>query len=329
MNLNFYSIEDPKLNELVIVQFIEKGESFFKANLLEYPYKGLINFQNATKKKKINSWNKIITLNKNTVVKIIDIDKTAKIVQLSLLNLTNELIDNKIQNNMNLIQEKLLIYFNENKQFEQFIKSFCLSYNYDFNILWKQLVYHIDVLRREYNNKFNTNISLGKYFNNNISFLETWINTVKLHEICYANYSKLDLDKKEFMLFCQPEIKNSSDNKLNEHIKTLSSDESWNQLYLQLKEYYQKKNIFINKLLTKIGIISNSNINHTKDIFSSVLQHIKCNYELKYNTAPYYIFETSSLDSSKCDHDIFINQLQNEIKKYEPDIYIDISETVK
>ena len=32
MNLNFYSIEDPKLNELVIVQFIEKGESFFKAN---------------------------------------------------------------------------------------------------------------------------------------------------------------------------------------------------------------------------------------------------------------------------------------------------------
>mgnify|MGYP000011407602 FL=1 len=91
----------------------------------------------------------------------------------------------------------------------------------------------------------------------------------------------------------------------------------------------EDRNIFINKLLTKIGIISNSNINHTKDIFSSVLQHIKCNYELKYNTAPYYIFETSSLDSSKCDHDIFINQLQNEIKKYEPDIYIDISETVK
>jgi len=68
MNLNFYSIEDPKLNELVIVQFIEKGESFFKANLLEYPYKGLINFQNATKKKKINSWNKIIKLNKNTLL---------------------------------------------------------------------------------------------------------------------------------------------------------------------------------------------------------------------------------------------------------------------
>jgi len=33
MNLNFYSIEDPKLNELVIVQFIEKGKSFFKKNL--------------------------------------------------------------------------------------------------------------------------------------------------------------------------------------------------------------------------------------------------------------------------------------------------------
>ena len=33
MNLNFYSIEDPKLNELVIVQYIEKGESFNKANI--------------------------------------------------------------------------------------------------------------------------------------------------------------------------------------------------------------------------------------------------------------------------------------------------------
>ena len=76
MNLNFYSIEDPKLNELVIVQFIEKGESFLKANLLEYPYKGLINFQNAKKIKaviKINAKKAPLVNKKNNELEIIKI----------------------------------------------------------------------------------------------------------------------------------------------------------------------------------------------------------------------------------------------------------------
>ena len=81
MNINYYSSENPKLNELVLVHFIEKCDSFFRTKLLEYQYTGILNFQDATKKKKINSWNKIIILNKNMVAKIIDIDISLKIVQ--------------------------------------------------------------------------------------------------------------------------------------------------------------------------------------------------------------------------------------------------------
>ena len=50
--INYYSINHPKINELVLVQFTEKNDSFFKAKLIEYDYTGIMNYQDATKKKK-------------------------------------------------------------------------------------------------------------------------------------------------------------------------------------------------------------------------------------------------------------------------------------
>ena len=52
MRFNYYSNSNPKIGELVLVQFTEKCDSFFKGYLLEYEYDGIMNFQDATKKKK-------------------------------------------------------------------------------------------------------------------------------------------------------------------------------------------------------------------------------------------------------------------------------------
>ena len=186
MNINYYSSENPKLNELVLVHFIEKCDSFFRAKLLEYKYTGILNFQDATKKKKINSWNKIIILNKNMVAKIIDVDISLNIVQLSLLNLTNDISVSTI-----LLQEKLLSYFNENKKLEQFIKSFCIINNYDFNNIWTNLIYYIDN-ERILNN---TNISILKYIHNNIDKLDNWIQNCNFDNNFYINFKNY-YDKK-------------------------------------------------------------------------------------------------------------------------------------
>lgn len=165
MNYQYYSTDTPKLNELVLVHFIEINDSFFSAKLIEYSYNGIMTYQDATKKKKVISWNKFVQLNKNMVAKIIDINEKDKIVQLSLIYLDEDY--NKNLNAMQ-IQIKLLDHFNENKYLEKFIKSLSILNNYDYIYLWKSLAYDIDINRRIYNEINNKNISLWKYFNENI-----------------------------------------------------------------------------------------------------------------------------------------------------------------
>jgi len=48
----FYSTNKPQINELVLINLIEKKDSYFKVKLIEYDYEGILNFQDATKKKK-------------------------------------------------------------------------------------------------------------------------------------------------------------------------------------------------------------------------------------------------------------------------------------
>jgi len=159
-NIQFYSIEKPDIDEYVLVQFTKKEDAFFCAKLLEYNYEGIMNFHDATKKKKIISWNKYVKLNKNMVAKVDNIDDKYNIVQLSLIYL------NETKNiSMTQIQEKLLIYFNENKLFENFIKSFCIINNYTFDTFWIKYVHIVDKYRRLYNNKYSENLSLWNYFN--------------------------------------------------------------------------------------------------------------------------------------------------------------------
>ena len=111
-NYQFYHNKKPKNNELVLINVIEQLDSYFKVILLEYNIEGIINFKDATKKKKIKNWKSIIQLNKNMVAKIEDIDDIGSLVQLSLINLYT---------NKEITQETLLVYFNENKLMEKFI----------------------------------------------------------------------------------------------------------------------------------------------------------------------------------------------------------------
>ena len=62
--IQYYSETDPIIEELVLVKFIKRNDSFFDGELLEYKYKCMLNYQDATKKRKVSSWNKIIPLNK-------------------------------------------------------------------------------------------------------------------------------------------------------------------------------------------------------------------------------------------------------------------------
>jgi hypothetical protein len=152
-NLKIYYNEEPIIGENVLVKFTDRNDSHIEGELIEYNYKGIMSYNDATKKKKVYTWNKVIPLNKLMVAKIEEIydNKTA---QLSIAYSTN-----------------ILKPFNDNKILYSSIKKICYIYKLDFNDFWKNIIYKIDQKRKEEL----TNDSLLDAFINNISFINQLI----------------------------------------------------------------------------------------------------------------------------------------------------------
>ena len=178
----FYSVIDPVVGEYVLVHFIERTDSFFDAKLLEYPYRGMMSYQDATKKRKIYNWNKVVPLNKDMIARVDEVDKQTKIVQISIAHLDDEF---KESLSLSEIQEKLMIPFNENKLLENFINSISVVNQVDKNNIWTKLIYYIDSQRREYNDNEEEEVTLWKYFSTNFNLIDTWCNYTGIDEsIC-------------------------------------------------------------------------------------------------------------------------------------------------
>jgi translation initiation factor 2 alpha subunit (eIF-2alpha) len=270
MKFNYYSNPNPRINELVLVQFIEKCDSFFKAELLEYDYEGIMIFQDATKKKKIISWNKIITLNKNMVARVINVDEIYKLVHLSILD--NEITSKKNQN-ISSTQEILMVYFNENKQLEQFIKSFCIINNYVFLNIWERLIYFIDNERQKANN----NVSLWKYFNDNIFLLEEWVRNLKFDHLFYSqikNYCEKKLDNTKYKYKTKIGIiSNIGVQFVKEIINKCLSKLNYNYEMKYTTPYYSFETF--NPTETEIFITDLKNEINNSQIFIQILETIK------------------------------------------------------
>ena len=177
-DIQFYSTENPGVGEIVLVKFTKKDEAFFDAVLLEYPYRGIMNYQDATKKRKVKSWNDHVPIGKQMVALVDEIDIDKKIVKLSLAYLDNyvDTPEKKEIITHNYIQQQLIIQFNENKMMESFIKSLCIVNNMDIKYIWEKLVHYIDTQRRENN----PNDSLWKFFTENFENIDEWVKSTNL-----------------------------------------------------------------------------------------------------------------------------------------------------
>ena len=274
----YYSNINPTVGEIVLVEFTTRNESFFDATLLEYPYRGMMSYSDASKKKRVSSWNKIIPLNKHMVARVDEIDINAKIVQISVAYL-DEMFNEK---NISLldIQSKLMVLFNENKLLESFFKSLCIQTTYNFENLWTSLVHHIDSKRRIFNDETDENpISLWRYFCDNINDLNEWC--------MHTN--------------------------INDEIRIIIYD-----LYLKRTEESVKK------INSKIKIISPNGILHTHKLLELCLKKINFKYTFRYMTAPDYILESSTEDSSIADHHKIIDIIKLESQKMLPKVFIQV-----
>lgn len=269
-NYQYYSTIIPTAGELVLVEFTEKLDSFFDAKLIEYPFRGMMNYSDASKKRKIISWTKIVPLNKQMVARVDSVDEKARIVTISTAYL-DEYVDDKNLSPLD-IQDRLLAIFNENKLLESIITSVSVLSNTKFEDIWTKLIHVIDSERREFNDDSEDDpVSLWKYFSENFE--------EKVNEWCLAG-------------------------EINQEIKAV------------LVNLFAKRNEKgPMKISSTIKIISQEGVSSTKKLLQSCLAPLTYQFTFRYLTAPNFVFETSTVDSSPEDHHELIKNMKIQIQK--------------
>lgn len=267
----------PKIGEKVLVQFTKQMDGYFEAKLVDYMMDGIMNFKDATKRRKVYSWNQIVPLNKEMVAVVEEIDGNT--IQLSLAYFE----DSKFKDMDEMqIQKQLMIPFNENKMIKKFINSLCIQHNYDFEMIWIQF---INELKQSYENYIDMNdddnISMWKYMVDNF----------------------------------------------DDFIDNCDMDDN---IIQNIKQLFDKKTEEVDyNIVSKIGIISLGGIPYMKELLKKITADINYQYSLKYESTPYYLFQTNSIDTSDDTHIEFIKRLELEAAKMNPKVFVKVDFTAK
>jgi translation initiation factor 2 alpha subunit (eIF-2alpha) len=136
LNCSFYELLKPPIDEIVLVKFHLYDEMNIKGQLDEYNNTVFLNYSDATRKRSVSSWKKIVLLNVQTIAKVENND--SDIIQVSLSFLTEN-----TNNKENMEQ------FNKNKQLIKIFKKLSIIESKDMTELWKSIIYLIDKHRRE------------------------------------------------------------------------------------------------------------------------------------------------------------------------------------
>jgi len=186
---NFYHTNTPSVNELVLVVFTENKDGYFEAELVDYLYTGIMSYQDATKKKKMENWGKIVPLNKQMVVRVDEFDRHNKSTRLTLSQLNGTEFGAEKPESDN-IQATLLKHFTENTQLKNFVKSICINHDFDMTHIWKHFISKIDELRRE----DDLNLSILQFFtnllDNDTDAIENIINDIEDDDIDWGDFHK-------------------------------------------------------------------------------------------------------------------------------------------
>jgi translation initiation factor 2 alpha subunit (eIF-2alpha) len=154
----------PEINEQVLVKFTKRNNTHFEGELLEYDFSAIMSYNDATKKKKVYSWNKVVPLNKTLIGKVENIYEDNNCIQLSIV--CNDLEDLKPFNDL-----KILI---------SIIKKITYKLKINFTEFWEKIIHPIDKERKSLGEN-----NLFLYFKEN---MESVNNLILLN---YENYEEI------------------------------------------------------------------------------------------------------------------------------------------
>jgi translation initiation factor 2 alpha subunit (eIF-2alpha) len=97
-----------------------------------------------------------------------------------------------------------------------------------------------------------------------------------------------------------------------------------------IKQLFDKKTEEVDyNIVSKIGIISLGGVPHMKKLLEKITNDISYQYSLKYESTPYYLFQTNSIDTSDDTHIEFIKRLELEAGKMNPKVFVKVDFTAK
>ncbi len=109
---------------------------------------------------------------------------------------------------------------------------------------------------------------------------------------------------------------------LDDWIEESGLDETFGERVLELhkKKTFKKDQ----PLLTRFGIISFGGVEATKRLLTQAFSDIDFKFSCEYESTPYYMFRSTTTDSSKEDHQKIVNFLQIEGQKQDPKIFVEV-----
>jgi len=157
----FYNATKPDKDEIVLVIFTKEEDSYFEGTLVEYQGKVFLRKEDATKKKRVSSWNNIVPLNVEKYAKVYDLDFASDTIQVSLTHLDEDLTN---------IQE----HFSKNKRLVSLMVTISFQLNTNVDTIWESVIYKINEKRINFNeeNDENTYLNILDYIMNNIEHLK-------------------------------------------------------------------------------------------------------------------------------------------------------------
>ena len=136
LSIPFYKNSKPGDNELVLIIMTTENDSWFEGHFVEYSGQVFLRKEDATKKKRVTSWNNIVPLNKEIVAKVDDVNFSKDTVKVSITYMDEE-------------QETILENFKKNKKLISIIKSVAFQSGEHIDTIWSSIIYKIDDKRKE------------------------------------------------------------------------------------------------------------------------------------------------------------------------------------
>ena len=271
LTIPFYDVLKPSNDEVVLVTFTEHKKDYIDGKLQEYPCSLFLNYSDATKKRNVSSWQKIVPLNKQMIAKVEDANYAADIVRVSLSYMYDS-------------EESKQMYdtFSKNSLLISFFKKLAYFSEVDINVLWKEIMYKIDANRRDEYDPDDMP-TLYNYCDEERDFVQSVFEETGHSNVLSKFFDELDNRKKE-----KPQ-----------------------------------------KIVSQIEIISNGGVQNTKALIEKALNTIEFEYTMRYSTAPTFLFESKSNESSDDDHKKLVEFLTQEGQKMVPKSFVRCQSTTR